>query len=261
MKLCDKNVGWTKEPHDELAEYCVLSGDVPTIARGRSSTSGGSSHRWTRRLKGFSSPGRSALGSFVHPTVFGVLWLLAGCAQHTPNVSVLSSNPSEPAPSVVHKAQSVTSWEIKGLIGAKTPKKAWSANLVWTQQGPSHYQLRLFGPMGGGTVLVEGANGVVMYQDEHKRIQGKQARQLLREQTGVDLPVESLYYWVRGLPAPGKPDEAVYDANHQLLLLKQAGYLIDYSQYQVVNGYVLPAKMKIQGKGLVVKLVIKGWRL
>ncbi len=197
----------------------------------------------------------TTLAAFMKSHFFFIFLFLVGCAPHTPQTTS-----SEAAPPV-HLAQSVTAWEIKGLIGAKTPKKAWSANLIWAQQSPSHYQLRLFGPMGGGVVLIEGANGVVTYKDEHKRIQGKQARQLLREQTGVDLPVESLYYWVRGLPAPGKPDEAVYDANKQLVILKQAGYLIEYSPYQAVNGYVLPAKMKVQGKGLVVKLVIKAWRI
>lgn len=48
----------------------------------------------------------------------------------------------------------VSSWEIKGALAAKTKAKGWSATMNWVQQGANSYQIRLMGPLGGGAVLI-----------------------------------------------------------------------------------------------------------
>lgn len=182
---------------------------------------------------------------------------LVGCASHQV-ITPVSTGDHVESRQVTHP---VAVFEMQGLLGARTPKKAWSANVIWVQHGPGRYHLRLFGPMGGGTVLIKREQGMVFYQDAHHHLQGKQAQVLLKQQTGVDLPVELLYYWVRGLPAPGGHASAIYDAQKRLMRLNQAGYVVDYTQYQQVKQYMLPVKMKLQGKGLTAKVVVRAWRV
>lgn len=153
----------------------------------------------------------------------------------------------------------INSWEIKGLMGVRSPKKSWSAQINWVQNGPGSYHIRLYGPMGGGTVLIDRSNGVVTYQDGNKKVSSKQASTLMQQQTGIALPVESLYYWVRGLPAPGGVGTTQYGAQHQLLMLRQSGYTLTYSDYLSKGGYQLPTKLRLEGHGLLIKLVIKSW--
>jgi outer membrane lipoprotein LolB len=159
------------------------------------------------------------------------------------------------------KANNVSAWELSGAIAAKSQRKGWSASLNWLQQGPNQYQIRLFGPLGGGTVMVEKQGGVITYRDGPKKMTSSNADQLLREQTGIQLPVNNLYYWVRGVPAPGGVQSAQHDAANHLTTLKQSGYIIEYANYTSADGLDLPSKIRLQGHGTVIKLIIKHWRV
>jgi outer membrane lipoprotein LolB len=215
---------------------------------------------------------------FFKTFIISMLVLLNGCASRSPQIQ--STIPSPPTPTTqtpaatgvpvaagaktnlhTKSASAITSWEIKGLMGVRSPKKSWSSQINWLQNGPSSYHIRMFGPMGGGTVLIDRSNGVVTYQDEHKKVSSKQASVLMKQQTGVALPVESLYYWVRGLPAPGHVDASHYGPQNQLEMLKQSGYTLIYTDYQNNNKYQLPTKLRLEGHGILIKLVIKSWRV
>lgn len=172
------------------------------------------------------------------------------------------NEPQKPSPSTTKaKATTLSSWELSGAIAARNQKKGWTASLNWLQQGANQYQIRLFGPLGGGTVLIENNDGVVTYVDGPKKITSRNADELLQKQTGIRLPVHSLYYWVRGLPAPGAVQSSQYDQDAHLVSLLQAGYTINYINYTSVNNVDLPSKVQLQGHGVVIKLIIKRWKI
>ena len=162
-----------------------------------------------------------------------------------------------------HKANaaSISSWEITGALAAKNKQKGWAAQLNWLQQGPNRYQIRLFGPLGGGTIIIAKNGSVITYSDGPKKLSSRSADELLQHQTGIRLPVKNLYYWVRGLPAPGAVTSSHYAPNNQLMTLSQAGYIINYSNYISVNNTDLPSKIQLKGHGVAIKLVIKHWNI
>ncbi len=168
---------------------------------------------------------------------------------------------NETIPLEKREAQTATisSWQITGAMAARNAKKAWTASLNWRQQGINQYQIRLFGPLGGGTVIIERDGGLVSYKDGPKSVTSANADELLQQQTGIRLPVNNLYYWVRGLPAPGGVQEARRDQYNHLISLKQAGYTIDYTSYTSVGNIDLPSKIRLQGNGVAIKLIIKHW--
>lgn len=159
------------------------------------------------------------------------------------------------------KTAAVSSWEISGAMAAKNQNKAWSASLNWKQQGLNQYQIRLFGPLGSGTVMIEKKGNVITYQDGPKKVSSGNPDELLYQQTGIRLPVSNLYYWVRGLTAPGSIQSVKYDQYNHLSTLKQAGYTINYTRYTSVNGIDLPSKINLFGHGVTIKVVIKKWRV
>ncbi len=188
----------------------------------------------------------------------GYLGLVSLCLITTPTLA----HRIVPKPSASSQAQSastLSNWELKGAIAAKRGKKGWTASLNWHQNGPNYYQIRLFGPLGGGTVIVEKKGNQITYRDGPKLRTSTNADDLLQQETGIRLPVKNLYYWIRGLPAPGQVQSAQYDASHHLLSLKQGGYTIDYIGYKSVGGFGLPNKVRLQGHGVLIKLVIKRW--
>ena len=192
--------------------------------------------------------------------VIGPLFLLGCASKHSAPPSAETTTTPPPV-AVIKKTRQLSSWEIQGLMAVKSPKKSFSANLIWLQQGPHHYHLRLMGPFGNGTVLINRQGENVTYQDDHTRITAPEASSLLYKKTGVRLPVDALYHWIKGLPTAAPITQATYDKQHHLLTLQQQGYILQYASYESINGYALPKKITLNGHHLMVKLIIKHWQL
>ena len=196
------------------------------------------------------------------------LLLLSACAPKPPTTDAFmdSSKPLnalKPTDEVNGKIAptAVTSWELNGMIAGKNSNKGWSATINWLQQGPHQYQIRLLGPLGGGTILIQKRAGIVTFSDGPKRDSSRNADQLLLKHTGIRLPVQNLYYWTRGLKAPGAIQSANYDSNHHLTSLIQSGYAIHFTDYTSINHVDLPRKIQLQGQDTSIKLVVSQWRI
>lgn len=159
------------------------------------------------------------------------------------------------------QTNTVHAWEIRGAMAAKSKGKGWQATLNWIQEGPNNYQIRLVGPLGGGSVLINKQGSTVTFQDGKKRSSSSSADELLMKETGIRLPVGNLYYWVRGLPAPGTSGASQHDSYNHLTHLNQSGYAIDFMKYTSVNGLDLPSLIRIEGHGIMAKVIIKQWRI
>lgn len=158
-------------------------------------------------------------------------------------------------------AKTPASWELSGALAARNKTKAWTASVNWLQRGSGNYQIRLSGPLGSGAILIEKQNGLVKFRDGAKSASSTNADELLQKQTGIRLPVNNLYYWVRGLPAPGAIQSAKRSPSNQLLVLHQSGFVIEYLGYSKTGNSVLPSLIKLQGNGIFIKLVIKHWKV
>lgn len=158
-------------------------------------------------------------------------------------------------------ASAISSWRIQGGMAAKSKSKGWSARMNWVQQGPASYQIRLMGPLGSGTVMIDKQGKTIRFQDGAKTSTSSNAEELLLKSTGIRLPVSNLYYWVRGLPAPGAVQAQQQDSAHHLMLLRQNGYTIHFMQYTSVKGIDLPSMIRLEGNGIMVKVMIRSWSI
>ena len=73
------------------------------------------------------------------------------------------------------------------------------------------------------------------------------------------MPVSDLYYWSRGLPAPGPVGAIHRDTQNHIISFQQAGFTIEYPSMIQVHGVDLPRKIKLQGNGAIIKVAIKRW--
>lgn len=191
-----------------------------------------------------------------------LIFLLTACAP--PRPTTVAEQTPQATPTITQhkeKTKTVSSWEIRGALAAKNQSKGWSAAMHWVQQGANAYQIRLMGPLGAGTVLINKKGNVITFQDGPKRITATNADELLLQQTGVRLPVSNLYYWVRGLAAPGKIGAEKYDQANHLILLKQSGYTINFGNYTSTQGAELPGLIRLTGNGVMIKVIIKKWSI
>jgi outer membrane lipoprotein LolB len=150
-------------------------------------------------------------------------------------------------------------WQIKGTFSIKTPDQAFSASLFW-QQNFKNYFLRLFGPLGIGTIYINGQpNHVVLQTNKKQSLSAQNPEQLLQQQLGWHLPISSLYYWIRGLPTPNMIAIKQFDQYHRLTYLKQQGWEIHYLEYVNAKGICLPSKIFLDHKIMHIRLFIKEW--
>ena len=90
---------------------------------------------------------------------------------------------------------------------------------------------------------------------DNKPLTSTQPEIFINQQLGLFVPVQSLRYWVVGVPEPN---------GHYNIMptgFTQAGWLIDYKQMQSVNNLAMPYKITVSNEQLKLKLIIDQWVL
>lgn len=161
-----------------------------------------------------------------------------------------------------HQSQlnSLEAWTLDGRISLRHGEEAWHASLHW-QQIDSVYHINMFGPFGQGAVQLAGSPQSVILQHEGETVQSDDAEQLLRQQLGLQVPVNGLRYWAVGLAAPGSEYKEELDPAGRLEVLQQNGWRVRYRGYVAVKGLMLPGKIFLDHDGLDVRLVVDQWQV
>ncbi|PRB80275.1 lipoprotein insertase outer membrane protein LolB [Pseudomonas sp. MYb185] len=153
----------------------------------------------------------------------------------------------------------LTDWTLQGKLGVRAPAESGSGTLFWLQQ-QDHYDIRLSGPLGRGATRIQGSDaGVTLEIAGQPPASASSAEALLEQQIGWRLPVEHLLWWVRGLPAPDSPSRLQLNPDSQLARLAQAGWTVEYSRYQLIDGLQLPQRLQLSGHDVLLTLVITRW--
>ncbi len=185
-----------------------------------------------------------------------LLLTLGGCVtQHAPWAP----------PTDLAELQAIGGFELGGRIGVTTASDGFNGSLSWRQEG-DRVKLSVHGALGAGRVEISGdASGVEIRASDGTRQRYADPTQALAEFYGWSLPVDALRYWVLGAPSPesvpleATPTDAL--GSERLSRLIQDDWQIDYTEYRVYDGWVLPRKLTLEGEDLRVKLVVRNWRL
>lgn len=189
--------------------------------------------------------------------IFLSLAFLSGCA-------TLPQQSAAPTQTLTWQQRLTTltqlqSWDLRAIMAMHTPSESGTANLKWQQQ-TQNYNLLFYGPLGAGAVTIIGHPGQVSLESaDGKKITATSPEKLLVQQTGWQLPVSNLFYWIRGIPAQGSVTNLQFDASHRLIHLAQAGWSIDYLAYTSINKIDLPTKLTLEKSPIKIKIVIKQW--
>ena len=153
-------------------------------------------------------------------------------------------------------------FRISGRMSISRDVEAWHINLVWKQSG-DHYDIQLSGPFGAGQVRLSGnGQGPVLLETSEGKFYASSPELLLFEQTGVQMPVSGLRFWLLGLPEPSRQVEARrLDKRGRLSLLQQEHWRVKMKRYKEVGNMELPDKVFASKDDLKVRLVIDEWLL
>lgn len=176
---------------------------------------------------------------------------LAGCAALPPTERVGWQQ---------HQRQlaALDQWTASGKLAVRSGEESGSASLTWLQIGP-HSHVQLSGPLGFQSTRLhsDGERLHVSRGDEEVTVDLR-SPEALRQLTGWDLPVRSLSWWLRGLPAPhSQASEEVRD--HLLRELRQDGWTIRYDDYGSYGGYTLPRRLDLERADSRARVILRHW--
>lgn len=179
--------------------------------------------------------------------------LLASCAR-------LPTAPRQTWPQRQQQLSQLQQWQSKGTFSLRGIPKPVSANFIWQQQDRKRLQARFFGPFGSGQIRLNVTNKYAQLKTADSTVRARSAASLLYSQLGWHLPVEDLYFWLRGLPDPSHASQQQLDPQQRLKTLKQSKWTLRYSRYQQVNGLELPTRIEATYKEVKLKIVIREWQ-
>lgn len=184
-----------------------------------------------------------------------VFLLLAGCAA-TPVMPPVA-DPQQAWRDQQQQLARVAQWQLGGRIAIRTEDEGWQASIDW-QQRDQGYTIQLTGPLGQGSLRLEGDGRVVTLSRGDDVLVDEDAEALLYRQMGWRVPVAALRYWALGLPAPGI---AEHELNPQGLLarLRQSGWNIEFRDYTRRGDLMLPGRLFISNHHAQVRLVVDRW--
>lgn len=188
--------------------------------------------------------------------VFLMVASLVGCA-------VFKKEPPRPAfgPKAEEKNYDLKAWRLEGRIGVQTANDAWQANLFW-EHDTDQDRLRVSGPFSQGMVSIVLQKDLI-YINEGGGVTelSRDPNAMLKERLGFAVPLSSLRYWIVGLPDPNHIHTPVYGEAGSWLGFRQAGWILRFQNFTIVEDRAMPQKMVIQGRDVKLKLVADSWRI
>jgi outer membrane lipoprotein LolB len=185
------------------------------------------------------------------------LGLIAGC-RTLPVVAPVTVPWEERRPQL----QARDHFELKGRVAIAVADQGVNANLQWTQAGAST-QVTLEGPLGVGAVRISASgNNLAIVNADGQRLDNDAAHAELANRLGFDPPLQSLRFWIQGVPDPATPATQTLEPGQQRLqALAQDGWNILYTSYTQVGTEWLPQRLSVQRDAVRVRLLVDGWRL
>ena len=150
-------------------------------------------------------------------------------------------------------------WQFNGRIAVKTNDDGFNGKLRWVQD-EDMFSATVSGPLGIGSVRIQGdAEGVEITDKDGAVTVLRDVETELYYRYGWTIPVESLRYWVLGIPDPRVPAETELDDIDHLKRLEQRGWGVDFDRYREAGGQQMPARLVAVSSETTVRLIIDKW--
>ncbi|HHJ39887.1 MAG: hypothetical protein AXA67_05055 [Methylothermaceae bacteria B42] len=158
--------------------------------------------------------------------------------------------------------QTIDAWQMEGRIGVSGGREHWHGHLLWKHNPTLDYML-VSGPLGQGGIAVWLTKGLVKIDRGKGDVRvSNQPGAFLKELFGVELPLQSMHFWVLGRPVPEVAHNAEYRPDGRLHQLHQGAWSVLYKRYVKVGEGSLPEKIIITGPGGIrLKLIVHDWQV
>lgn len=151
-------------------------------------------------------------------------------------------------------------WQFDGRISLITEHEAWAGKLYWQQQN-SDYFIHFNVPSGQGAMQLRGnGDGVELRLSNGDVYSAEDPSELLKRETDWDLPIDSLWFWIRGLPSPTMSKHMTTLNDEGLIaVIEQNNWHIQFDRYDSYQNHLFPRKIVIKHEDLKLRLVVTNW--
>ncbi|MFV0278794.1 MAG: lipoprotein insertase outer membrane protein LolB [Parahaliea sp.] len=191
----------------------------------------------------------------LSPALLLLLALLAGCAS-TPQ----QGQGERPWREHRNQVEALQQWQARGKLALRNGQQAQSATLLWQQRGGAS-ELQLSGPLGmAATRILADGQTLEIHRGDEVRVLDISTPRAITLNTGWDLPLAALPYWLRGIPQPGTEGSRLHVEQGLLRSLSQDGWKVRFDSYARFGNYTLPTRLQVQRQDTSVKLLLNDWR-
>lgn len=160
--------------------------------------------------------------------------------------------------------EGINDWTIKGKIAFITSQEKQSANLYW-HQNDNKITLKLTTFLGVNVLSLNFDQDIYTLKADGKTWQDTNIDTLMARVSKINLPVNSLIYWVKGLKA-SNDDIISYSSTTDLPSNLQAWvnneyWHIEYQSYRLIKEYRLANKLTVNHDDLTIKIAISSWEI
>jgi outer membrane lipoprotein LolB len=208
---------------------------------------------------------RTAVAAGLRP-LWPVAWLavalvLVGC-QSVPKAVAPVASPEQIAAWPARRAQlqARSQFTAQGRIGVVAGADGFNGRLRWIQDG-TRSTVSLDGPLGvGGVRIVDDAGAVTLTNPAGEALDSQAAHDELVRRVGFEPPLDSLRYWIQGVPDPASPSTEMLGGQGSLDSLAQSDWTVTFSGYAQTPDGALPRKLTVERGNVRVKLIIDSWQ-
>jgi len=158
--------------------------------------------------------------------------------------------------------EKLSTWELRGRVNVRYEGESYTPRINW-QQEHDDYAIRLWGTFNAGNTRITGKPGSVTLETDGRVSNARTPEKLILRELGYELPVSSLNYWIKGLPAPRPRAQLTFDEFNHLARIEQDGWLINYPDPRQYANITLPRRIEVSLSEKDIRLVFVGlnWTL
>ncbi|WP_318523433.1 lipoprotein insertase outer membrane protein LolB [Photobacterium leiognathi] len=179
--------------------------------------------------------------------------LLSGCAQTPQDTQKVDWKPHQT------QLKSLTDYQAKGVFGFYSPEQRIQLTFNWKNHN-DEYQLILIKMFKTVLNLNSKPNNVTLVDPDGKTYHGTDATQLVKEITGLQLPLSQMRDWLIGLPT-GADTYQLNNNDQVAYLAKDINGQVWEMHYNTYNDQTpaLPTQMILSQGELQVRIKISQW--
>lgn len=156
----------------------------------------------------------------------------------------------------------IKSYQSEGQLGYISPKERFSSRFEWQYQNPQNYRLKLYSTISATSLTIQRHNaGMTVSDNKGNQRSEADIKMLMRELIGMDVPLEHLANWLKGLPDE-KADYQV-GTNHYLANFSYqvdgAIWTADYLDYHSNPPLAMPRTILLKNQQQTLKVRIDNW--